>query len=135
MSDRLHELWRVWQATHSREAEVALLTERLRLGELPLVQLDLAAFCGHAAARRVIEETGASPTPIPAEGWADELERGWGAKVRARYAELNSYSLTHEWNGRNPSDTGDVEPDLARDLERAARKTLAREALAPQPPE
>ena len=135
MSDRLQELWRAWQATHSREAEVALLTERLRLGELPLVQLDLAAFCGHEAARRVIEETGASPTPIPAMGWVDELERGWGTKLRERYAELTAGRLQHEWNGRDPSDTGDVEPDLEHDLERAARKQLAREALAPRPPE
>jgi hypothetical protein len=49
--ERLRSLERRFRATRSVEDEVEYLRERLRVGELDAQRLDLAATCGHDAAR------------------------------------------------------------------------------------
>lgn len=61
---RLQELERAWRASGSVEDEAAYLRERVRVGELTQERLELAAYCGHAGARRRTR----------AQGLTDELE-------------------------------------------------------------
>lgn len=54
MSDqRLREFERHWRDTGSLQDEAAYLRERLRVGDLSQDQVELAAYCGHEAARRL----------------------------------------------------------------------------------
>lgn len=70
MSDsRLRELERAWLETRALEPEVAFLGESLRVGALTLGRLQLAALCGHVAARAALERAGA-PRPPEAEDFA-----------------------------------------------------------------
>jgi len=55
--ERLRGLERRFRATLSVEDEVEYLRERLRLGELDTQRLDLAATCGHDAARALSSRT------------------------------------------------------------------------------
>jgi hypothetical protein len=53
MSDeRLRELERRWKGTGSVEEEAAWLRERVRVGEVPVARVRIAASLGHAASRR-----------------------------------------------------------------------------------
>lgn len=52
MSDqKLRELQRRWKETQSVEDEATYLLERVRVGDLSKAALELAAYCGHEAAR------------------------------------------------------------------------------------
>ncbi|MGE0708658.1 MAG: hypothetical protein AB7N76_12430 [Planctomycetota bacterium] len=73
-------------AEGDRDAQAALLLERLRRGELPLERLRLAAFLGHEPARVALGEDAPSPPGELAE-WGAALG-AWGPEVagRALYA-------------------------------------------------
>src|SRR4051812_34939207 len=81
MSDaHLRELERRWKETGSVEDEARLLAERVRTGALSEMRLELAAYCGHAASRRVAR----TDEPPNFSAWLAGLERfGGEALVRA----------------------------------------------------
>ncbi|MCW8137500.1 MAG: hypothetical protein KIT58_01180 [Planctomycetota bacterium] len=63
MSDtRLRELERRWKETGSPDDEAAYLQERVRVGDLTQERLELAAYCGHEGARRLVDVS--HPTDI-----------------------------------------------------------------------
>lgn len=68
MSDtRLRELRRRFDETGAPQDEAAWLNERVRMGELSRERLELAAYCGHEAARRVIGASVVAAPRAPAE--------------------------------------------------------------------
>jgi hypothetical protein len=89
MSDaRLRELERRWKESGSPDDEAAHLQERARIGDLTRDRLELAAFCGHEAARKVAELPPA--TGVPTE-WLTRIERsGRDSVVRAGLAMVRA---------------------------------------------
>lgn len=82
MSDEaLRALERAWRALRSREAEVALLRERIRVGALDPARLALAACLGHEAARA---------TSDPSAPTHDAFSRDWFTSLRAFDAEAQA---------------------------------------------
>jgi hypothetical protein len=87
MSDaKLRDLERRWKETGTVEDEAAYLLERVRVGDLSRERLELAAYCGHEAARRAV-----GPTAADAARHADTAEwyagiRRWGTEPLARGA-------------------------------------------------
>jgi len=82
--ERLRELERRWRESGSPESEAGWLLERVRLGELDSLMLDLAAHLGHPGAR--IARGFADPFPTFAEDEEDEegkrrLLRPWSSKI------------------------------------------------------
>jgi hypothetical protein len=59
--DRLRELERRWKSSGAVEDEVALLLERMRVGDLEEDRLRLAAHLGHAASRGSLGDGGPDP--------------------------------------------------------------------------
>jgi hypothetical protein len=53
--EKLRDLERTFRQTGSPDDEAAWLLERVRIGELTPERLELAAYCGHEAARRAIQ--------------------------------------------------------------------------------
>ena len=53
---RIRELERQWKKTGCIDDHAALLSERVRTGQLPRDRLALAAYCGHAGAARAVGE-------------------------------------------------------------------------------
>ncbi len=75
MSDeRLRELERRWRESGSVEDEAAWLLERVRVGELDQDRLELAAYCGHGAARVALGDAAARPAE-DFDQWAAGLEQ------------------------------------------------------------
>lgn len=69
MSDeRLRDLERRWKETGSVEDEAAWITERMRVGMLAQDRVELAAYCGHQAARKALGRD-ACETPEDLEEW------------------------------------------------------------------
>ncbi|MEZ6183414.1 MAG: hypothetical protein R3F62_00200 [Planctomycetota bacterium] len=78
MSDlKLQRLERRWRASQSLADEVEYLRERVRVGELPLPRLQLAAYLEHPAARAVLPDFALPPgyrTWLTGLGaWSDRL--------------------------------------------------------------
>lgn len=118
MSDeRLRELERRWKETGSTEDEAAYLRERLRVGDLPLDRVELAAEAAYPAALLVVgrpAESQLAPEQVTqllervVEQTSDEcLLRLWAADCAERW-------LTH-FEARHPDD------DAAREAIRRAR--------------
>jgi hypothetical protein len=106
---RLRELERRWRETGRVEHEAAFLIERVRAGELGRETLEVAAYCGHQAARRAVE-TGLE-TPHELRDWIRGLlARGPHWLIRA------SLPLAHRFRLRcevHPEGFGHVLPLLA----------------------
>ncbi len=80
MSDeRLREFERRWKETGSVEDEAAYLLERVRAGELTQERLEMAAYCGHEAARFA---SGTTEPPIPKDDGLDRTSR-WESLLTA----------------------------------------------------
>lgn len=74
MSDeKLRALESRWRKTGAVEDEAAYLLERVRVGDLTLERLELAAYCGHEGARRAVGGERVSSD----EDWVLGLAR-WG---------------------------------------------------------
>lgn len=81
MSDeRLRQLERRWKETGSVEDEAAFLLGRVRAGDLTDERLELAAFCGHAGARRACPQVVRNPPQDPVRLF-EEVEGSWGKRV------------------------------------------------------
>jgi hypothetical protein len=94
MSDRkLRDLERRWKETGTVEDEAAYLLERVRVGDLTQERLELAAYCGHEGARRVIPAVPEFPLLFVLE--AVERIGGRAALVRVgiEFARLTTASL------------------------------------------
>ena len=77
--EKLRELERRWRETGAVEDEAAFLLERVRAGELTQERLELAAYCGHAGARRAVA---APKDPPQALGQLlEDVEASWGQRV------------------------------------------------------
>ncbi|MCA8925414.1 MAG: hypothetical protein KDD82_26630 [Planctomycetes bacterium] len=75
---RLQQLQRSWRASDAAEDEAAYLRQRVRVGELALERLQLAANCGHTGARLTVG--GAPHADEPELGrWVYGL-RSWGTR-------------------------------------------------------
>lgn len=101
MSDeRVREAERRWRRTGLVEDEVRWLVERLRVGEVHELGVAVAAWCGHAAAARLLAEQGrALEPPADAGAWLD----GVPAPRRALY-EAASFGLDRAREGMPPWD-------------------------------
>lgn len=102
MSDeRLREMERRWQETGSVQDEAAYLKERVRAGELAWERLELAAYCGHAAACLA---TG-SPASAMQAAWFEGLDR-WGAETVLRACVAAARFVYPVWskNMRGPQE-------------------------------
>lgn len=104
---RFRELERSWRETGSDDAEVRLLTERLRAGRVSPAQLELAAYLGHQPSRAALDlPEDDSRDPLR---WviglvrfgndacfraglavAREIQRGWKRQPRADGAEASA---------------------------------------------
>ncbi|MCW8140066.1 MAG: hypothetical protein KIT58_14300 [Planctomycetota bacterium] len=118
MSDpRLRELERRWRESRAVEDEAAYLLERVRVGELSPERLELAAHCGHEAARRA---TGASADHgrHDLEEWLSALE-AWGPAVCVRAHVILALLVLPWYEAEHPTDDSQ-----SRALE-AARAWLA----------
>ena len=83
MSDaRLHQLERAWAESGAEGDAARYLHERVRQGDLTFERLELAAYCGHEAARRV---AGKVAVPPSFNAQIEGLER-WGRAVMVRAA-------------------------------------------------
>ena len=113
----LRDLERRFAATRRVEDEVEWLRARVRAGDLQQERLELAAYCGHEAARR-LEASEALEAGV---SWYEfisgfELGRDWGNVVRVRVGvAIASLSLA-PWLGLYPED--EVLPGALSDLER-----------------
>jgi hypothetical protein len=80
--ERLRELERKWKSTRSVEDHAAYLQARVRAGDLEADRLELAAYCGHAAARAAVGARVVVPDEF--EPWVLGLSRfGREAVMRA----------------------------------------------------
>lgn len=88
MSDRrLRELERRWRDAGGSAEQAEWLRARLRAGELDGDRLELAAWCGHAAARLALDW----PPSVEPPSCGDELARGlsaWGRDLVLRVAVM-----------------------------------------------
>lgn len=88
MSDRrLRGLERRWRGAGGSAEQAEWLRARLRAGELDGDRLELAAWCGHAAARLALDW----PPSVAPPSCGDELARGlsaWGGDLLLRVAVL-----------------------------------------------
>lgn len=94
MSDqKLRELERRWKETGSPEDEATWLLERVRVGDLTRERLELAAYCGHEGAKRLVQ----SPD-VPADlwDWAKGLGR-WEKRTVAFVAAEAAESVLYLW--------------------------------------
>jgi hypothetical protein len=80
---RLRDLERRWHETGAITDEAAFLRERVRAGALARDRLELAAYCGHEAARQALEQIKA--TRVGLRKWAVGLRR-WGGEAATRGA-------------------------------------------------
>ena len=85
LTGRVGELERRFAATRRVEDEVEWLRARVRAGDLQQERLELGAYCGHEAARRLE----ASEALVAGVSWHEfisgfELGRDWGNVVRVR---------------------------------------------------
>lgn len=97
MDKRLRELERRWRRLRTAESEAALLTERLRVGDLSRERLMIAAECGHEASRVILglpKET----APADLEEWLCRLqELGREPWLRVQIAVARDIGL-QQWN-------------------------------------
>jgi hypothetical protein len=85
MSDtKLRALERRWKETGTAADEATYLLERVRVGDLTQERLELAAYCGHAAARRAAGST--APAPSAKAGLTGLLAGDPEVSVRAALA-------------------------------------------------
>ena len=82
---RLQELKRAWKASGSVEDEAAYLRERVRVGDLTQERLELAAYCRHEAALRVLCQhvMPPRPKPTPLESEHDHGFSEWQKELRS----------------------------------------------------
>lgn len=95
--ERLRDLER--QATQGApHAQARLLLERVRVGELDLEMLMLAAYCGDEASQEALKEEVAevvAPSNLVSIEWFETLER-WDEETMVRGA-IVAASLAHSW--------------------------------------
>lgn len=130
MSDStLRDLLRRWQRSGSITDEAAYRRERVRAGELAGPRLDLAAHCGHPAARQVI----GGGWPAQLHPWVHGLRR-WGPEALVRAAVAAARFVYPHWSAglHGPRD-GEWVTEALRAAEEAVlrpaaidRKTLQR---------
>jgi hypothetical protein len=80
----------------SRFPDEAWLRTRLRTGELTADRLELAAYCGDDAAKRILERT-QEPAFQDTVAWADGL-RKWGAATTVRAAVALARYFACDWH-------------------------------------
>lgn len=80
--DRVRESDRKWRATGSVDDEVRHLLERMRAGRLIQERLDVAAYCGHAAAAQ-LSEHGPPSADVRNHDWIRGLPGSTEARIRA----------------------------------------------------
>jgi hypothetical protein len=99
MSDEaLRALERAYLESRSPADEASWLTARERSGKLSRVHLELAAFCGHPAARLALG--GAAPREEPdIRRWCAALER-YGPEASVRAAHAAALSVVRLWDER-----------------------------------
>jgi hypothetical protein len=135
MSDtRLRDLERRWMETGSVQDEAVFLLERVRVGDLTRVRLELAAYCGHEAASRALGLQHL-PTDVPAaiaSSVGDDVLLAVGVGVAAltelparwpsfeALADENARPL-FERAGRWPPPARTGEADILRALRRIER--------------
>ena len=100
------------------QAQAALLLERLRVGELALGRVELAAYCGDPVARRVIyghlpdwispshthirdDAYGRAWSVEPLPDWASRLQSLWGREVCVRAAVTAARLALPVWEEGN----------------------------------
>lgn len=110
MSDeRLRQLERRWRETSAVEDEAAYLLERVRAGTLTQEQLELAAYCGHRAARSLCQSV---ESPAELIDWTRGLSR-WAAEAPKRAAVGLAALASTRWQEH---DHGDSRPHEAARL-------------------
>jgi hypothetical protein len=85
---RLRALERRWRESGSLEDEVAYLLERLRTGDLLRDRVELAAYCGHAAARHALGAEAPPAPPRPEQVLTGITQKRWGAAAKAQAFEI-----------------------------------------------
>lgn len=107
MSDeRLRQLERTWRETGAVEDEAAWLRERVRVGDLDLEGLELAAYCGRPAARMIIDDSSSKPPrePLEIQAWVEGVvARSKPAAVIAAVAAAEKF--LPRWLAACPDDT------------------------------
>jgi hypothetical protein len=94
MSDeQVRELERRWRASGSIEDEAKYFAERMRVGDLPRRRLELAAYCGHAAALLVL---GGEPPSLELVPWIEGIDR-WGKEAYVRGLVAMAEASFHLW--------------------------------------
>lgn len=101
MSDQsLRELERRWKETGAVEDEAAYLLERVRVGALAQERLELAAYCGAAAASHA--------TPIKSPSQARDFMRGlsrFGGESIVRALHVAAGELSRQWEAEFTGDS------------------------------
>jgi hypothetical protein len=76
---RLRALERRWRETNSSEDEAAYLLERVRVGDLRIERLELAAYCRHEGAQKAVRGYSADEE-VSIDHWAEALG-AWGQEA------------------------------------------------------
>jgi hypothetical protein len=95
----LRELERRWRLTGSTDDEAAYLIERVRMGDLTGERLEVAACCGHAAARTATGRP--DPLQTPFDPWLLGL-LGHGPEVPVQVAILAARVALPTWEAIDP---------------------------------
>lgn len=100
--EHLRQLERRWRESRAHGDEVALIIERMRTGSLERSRVELAAYCGHPAARDALG--GEAATPLEdLEEWGNALAP-WGREVCVRAMVAAARAVLPIWGRFRPDD-------------------------------
>lgn len=105
---RLRELERLWRDSGKVEDEASYLRERVRVGDLTPQRLEVAAYCGHEAAKSLISANAAADLPLPScqRSPLDFVRRlPGGREVVVFTAVLLTAQVLDEYERYHPTDT------------------------------